>query len=151
MESLLEGSDPGGKEGKVQIRHAKAKACQSPRDGMLWVVRVTEESLCKRPLKLTHFTERMQQQVTHAVPDAGHKVAASHSHSSSQPLQGKRTERSGLQKNWEHLVLTTLSGWPFLGFLDEQFKAMNNIYHSLSLVHCANSPYPQRSDKISGL
>lgn len=24
LESLLEGSDPGGKEGKVQIRHVKA-------------------------------------------------------------------------------------------------------------------------------
>lgn len=39
---------------------------------------VTEISV-KRPLKLIYFTQRTEQ-VIYALPKAGHKVAASHSH-----------------------------------------------------------------------
>lgn len=47
--------------------------------------RVTGKSLCKRPFKWTHFTQEIQQQVTHALPGSGHKVAAAHSHTGGRP------------------------------------------------------------------
>ena len=59
----------------------------SPGDGTC-SERVTEKNLCKRALRLTHFTQGIQQQVTHALPGSGHKGAAAHSHTGGQPRPG---------------------------------------------------------------
>lgn len=104
-------------EAKHRLKRCRSRMVRPWRWDDMCSETATEKSLWRRPWKLIYFTERIQPQATHALPGAGHKVAALHSHSSGQPLQGEETEFPGLQKPGERLVLATRSGWPSLDIL----------------------------------
>lgn len=63
---------------------------------------VTEISV-KSPVKLVYFTQRMEQ-VTDTLPEAGHRVAASHSHCSARLGPSKLENGAGHHTGQNHYI-----------------------------------------------